>query len=584
MFRSFFYSSCLLKTSVIALTSLGLAALAGCSGSDPATTQRIQQPAEQRLATRHMVSAAHPAAVEAGLDMLRRGGHAVDAAIAVQMVLGFIESPETGIGGGGFLLLHDAESNRTLMYDGRETAPQAAQPDRFTTLGVSHPRALTIPSGSSVGVPGLIAMLGQAHREHGKLTWAELFEPAITLAEQGLPMPPRLQKQIEADWSLRLFADTRDYFRQQLEGNEPTLRNPQLAETLTTLATQGPEAFYQGQIAERLVARVQNARWGQTDLTVEDVATYQAIKRDAVCAPYRQWRLCSAGPPSSGGLIVQQALGMLEHFPIADMSPDAPATVHLIAEASRLAFADRNHYVGDPDFVAVPVDQLLDRQYLRQRAALIEPDQAMDIARPGEPGQRVEMRELSPETEPEEQGTSHFSVVDSDGNLVALTSSNETPFGSRMLSQGFVINNQLSDFTFDPLLNDHPHPNAVGPGKRPRSSMTPLFVFDDNGVRMVIGSRGGSRIPGYVLKTLIGVLDWDMDIQDAMALPNMVERGLGIELEAGTELEALGPELEQRGHEVRIVPMTSGLHGMERINGSWRGGADPRLDGVALGD
>ena len=261
-----------------------------------------------------------------------------------------------------------------------------------------------------------------------------------------------------------------------------------------------------------------------------------------------------------------------------------PARIR-VPEASRLAFADRNHYVGDPDFVQVPVDQLLDRQYLSQRAALIDPDRAMDIARPGEPGQRPEMREINPQPEPEEQGTSHFSVVDGNGNLVALTSSNEAPFGSRMLSQGFVINNQLSDFTFDPQLNEHPHPNAVGPGKRPRSSMAPLFVFDEqNSIRLVIGSRGGSRIPGYVLKTVIGVLDWEMDIQEAMALPNHLERGLGIELEAGTELEALKDELEQRGHRVSVQPMTSGLHGMERINGTWRGGADPRLDGVALGD
>ncbi|QIB50785.1 gamma-glutamyltransferase [Pseudomonas sp. OIL-1] len=584
MFRSLFYTPLVYKTSAIALIGVALTILSGCSGSDPATTLRTEQPVEQRMATRHMVSAAHPAAVEAGLEMLRRGGHAVDAAIAVQMVLGFIEAPETGIGGGGFLLLHDEKNQRTLVYDGRETAPEAAQPERFMTFGISHPRALTIPSGSSVGVPGLIAMLGAAHRQHGRLSWAELFEPAITLAKQGLPMPPRLQEQIEWDWSLRLFADTRDYFREQIGDSEPTLRNPQLADTLRQLADQGPEAFYQGEIAERLVERINDARWGKADMATEDFADYRPIEREAVCAPYRQWTVCSAGPPTAGGLIVQQALGMLEHSPIADMAPDAPATVHLIAEASRLAFADRNHYVGDPDFVEVPVDQLLDRQYLRQRAALIDSDQAMDIARPGEPGQRPEMP-VTPKPEPEEQGTSHFSVVDADGNLVALTSSNEAPFGSRMLSQGFVINNQLSDFTFDPQLNEHTHPNAVGPGKRPRSSMAPLFVFDQqNNIRLVIGSRGGSRIPGYVLKTLIGVLDWNMDIQDAMALPNIVERGLGIELEAGTDLETLSEELEQLGHEVRIVPMTSGLHGMERINGTWRGGADPRLDGVALGD
>ncbi|KKN91924.1 hypothetical protein LCGC14_0213990 [marine sediment metagenome] len=531
-----------------------------------------------------MVSAAHPQAVEAGLAVLRRGGHAVDAAVAIQMVLGFIEAPETGLGGGGFLLLHDAESGNTLMYDGRETAPAAAEPDRFQLFGMNYPLAIAIPSGSAVGVPGLVAMLGQAHREQGRLSWNSLLQPAIALAENGLPMPPRLQRQIEADWSLRLFADTRDYFRQQAALDTPTLRNPAYANTLRHLAQNGPQAFYNGPIANGIVQRVNAARWGAADMTEEDLANYQSIRRESVCAPYREWTLCGAPPPSSGGITVLQILGMLEQFPVAEMDPTAATTQHLIAEASRLAFADRNHYIGDPAFVDIPVAGLLDPDYLQQRSQLIDPTKAMAVARPGEPGVRAEIVELHPDTEPGGHGTSHFSVVDAEGNLVALTSSNEAPFGSRMLTQGFVLNNQLTDFTFDPIQDGQLDPNAVQPGKRPRSSMSPFIVLDAQGQpRLIIGSRGGSRIIGYVLKSLIGVLDWKMDIQDAIALPNMVERGRGIELEADTPLASLEAELTAMGHEVSVVPMTSGLHAIERVDGKWRGGADPRLDGRARG-
>lgn len=569
-----------------AFASATLAILAsGCSGTDPATPSRVDQLPEQRQAERHMVSAAHSEAVSAGLEVLRAGGNAVDAAVAVQMVLGFIEAPETGIGGGGFLLMYDAQTGRTQMYDGREQAPAAAREDRFRILGFDQPRATVIPSGSSVGVPGLVAMLGRAHRDHGRLPWDELLSPAITMAAQGLPMPPRLQQQIESDWSLRVFADTRDYFRAQVKDDAPRLQNPDLADTLRQLADQGPEAFYRGPIAAGLVDRVADARWGEADMTLEDLESYRAVVRDAVCAPYRQWTLCGSAPPSSGGITVLQILGMLEHYPVGQMSIDDPATLHLLAEASRLAFADRNHYIGDPDFVDIPLEGLLDRHYLQQRAQLIDPDRAQATVPPGKPGVTAKIDGMQPETEPEGSGTSHFSVVDGDGNLVAVTSSNEAPFGSRMLSQGFVLNNQLTDFTFDPMLNGHPHPNAVGPGKRPRSSMSPFIVFDGDGEPvLVIGSRGGSRIIGYVTKTLIGVLDWNMDIQDAIALPNVLERGRGVELESGTVLEELVAELESRGHTVRVEPMTSGLHGIERVEGRWRGGADPRLDGMALGD
>lgn len=532
-----------------------------------------------------MVSAAHPAAVEAGLEMLRRGGHAVDAAIAVQLVLGFLESPETGIGGGGFLLLHDAEQASTVMYDGRETAPQGATADRFLLFGVPLPKPLMIPSSSSVGVPGLVAMLAAAHAEHGRLPWSDLFAPAIRLAESGVIMPPRLRTQIEQDWSLRLFGDTRDYFLAQAGNEPPQLHNPLLARTMRQIAEQGPSAFYEGDIAERFIARLRQSRWGLEDLTLDDLADYQAVLREPVCGSYRQWTLCGSAPPSSGGVTVLQILGMLERFPLGEMDPLAPTTVHLIAEASRLAYADREYYIGDPDFVEVPVDALLDQAYLAKRSALIDPRRTMKQVYPGEPLDLPALERTQWEPDADGTGTSHFSVVDGYGNLLALTSSNEAPFGSRMTSQGFVINSQLTDFSFVPEIGDRKHPNAVGPGKRPRSSMSPFIVFDAQGEpRLVIGSRGGSRIIGYVLKSLIGVLDWNLDVQAAIALPNVVERGQGLEIEACTELAAIAAQLRDLGHEVQVVSMTSGLHGIERIEGGWRGGADPRLDGVALGD
>lgn len=559
--------------------------LAGCSGSDPATPGTSVQPLEQRQARQTMVSAAHPLAVQAGLDVLREGGHAVDAAIAVQMVLGFIESPETGIGGGGFLLLHQFDHHHPVVYDGRETAPAAAQADRFQWHGMQLPLAAAIPSGASIGVPGLVAMLAMAHQEHGRLPWARLLAPAIALADEGLPMPLRLQKQIASDASLLLFSDTRSYYRRQASAALPRLRNPELADTLRQLAAQGPQAFYQGPIAEKLLQRVSQSRWGGSDMTLSDLNHYTALKRDAVCAPYREWTLCGAPPPSSGGITVLQIMGMLEHFDLGALNPGSAEALHLVTEASRLAFADRNAYIGDPDFVEVPTDELLNRSYLRQRAMLINPQQALTNVYPGEPGQRVEMPELELAPDAHEHGTSHFSIVDAQGNLLALTSSNEAPFGSRMLSQGFVLNNQLTDFSFNPRLDHKPHPNAVAGGKRPRSSMAPIVVLDGHGEpRLVIGSRGGSRIIGYVVKALVGVLDWQLDVQDAIALPNHVDRGLGLELEAGTALEQQQSALAGLGHQVQIVPMTSGLHGIERVDGRWRGGADPRLDGVALGE
>jgi gamma-glutamyltranspeptidase / glutathione hydrolase len=530
-----------------------------------------------------MVSAAHPLAVEAGLEILRRGGSAVDAAITVQLVLGFVEAPETGIGGGGFLLLRRADGGLEL-FDGRETAPAAATPDRFTVFGRPVPAGLAVPTGRAVGVPGLVAMLAHAHERHGRVAWAELFEPAIRLAESGVPMPERLRRESLADGSLRLFADTRQAFRAPARASGSELVNREYAGTLRTLAGHGADAFYQGEIAAALVERARARRPWPSDLEVDDLRAYTVIEREPLCGPYRRWTVCGPPPPSSGGLALLQILAMVERFPLAELEPGAAAAVHVLAEAHRLAFADREAYLGDPAFVAVPVEGLLDSGYLDARSALIDPSRALRRVLPGRPA-GAPGGELAAPPRSRSGGTSHLTVADAEGNVVALTSSIEAPFGARMSSSGFLLNNQLTDFSFAPRFGDRPHPNAVAPGKRPRSSMTPVVVLDGDGeIVLALGSRGGPRITSYVLKVLIGTLDWELDIQDAIDLPNFAHAGDRLELEAGTTLAARRAELESLGHRVRVTELTSGLHGIARDGDGWRGGADLRLEGVARGE
>ncbi len=559
--------------------------IAGCNGAsvrDGVPPSR-QTPQEQ-LAQRYMVSAANPHAVEIGLEILRAGGHAVDAAVAVQMALSFVEAPETGLGGGGFLLYRDAHTGAVSVYDGRETAPRSATPDRFLVWGTPMPLWAAVVSGRSVGTPGLVAMLQMAHREHGRLPWSSLIAPAVELSEGGIAMPARLQEQIARDYSLRLFPATRRTFVTPWRQNEPVLINPRLARTLRLVADEGEEAFYHGAIADEIVTAARTRPLLPSDMTAEDLRAYRVEKRPAVCGHYRRWTVCGPPPPSSGGIAVLQILGMLEHFDMAALEPVSEQAVHLVAEASRLAFADRAAYIGDPDFVEVPTQALLDRSYLAERAGLIRTDRILDAIHPGgnadlgssEPVRYAEKGNFN---------TSHFSVIDAEGNVVSLTSSIEAPFGSRIMAAGFLLNNQLTDFDFRPRVNGRDHPNAVGPGKRPRSSMSPVIAFDEHGeVRLVVGSRGGSRIIGYVVKTLIGVLDWELTVQEAIALPNFVHRGEDLEIERGTVLEGQAEALRALGHRVRSLELTSGLHGIERFGDMWRGGADPRLDGVALGD
>jgi gamma-glutamyltranspeptidase/glutathione hydrolase len=538
------------------------------------------------LARHHMVVAANPLAAEAGEAILQAGGSAVDAAIAVQMVLTLVEPQSSGIGGGGFLMHFDAQDATVTAYDGRETAPAAATPDMFLNPdGTPMEFDDAVVGGLSVGVPGVLRMLELAHREHGRLPWAQLFEPAIRLAEQGFLVSPRLNALIAEEEYLKGIPASAAYFygpdgAPLAVGSR--LRNPMLAATLRTIAAGGADAFYRGPIAEDIVAAVKQAPRQPGRLAVADLAAYQPRALTAACGPYRVYLVCGMPPPSSGGVATLQILGMLDHFQLANEAPESAPAVHLIAEASRLAFADRGRYLADDEFVAVPVDALLDADYLAQRASLISPAKSLGKAQPGElPGQSAAV----PPTQFEPVSTSHMSIVDDEGNAVSFTTSIEGAFGSHLMVRGFLLNNQLTDFSFTPAVDGVPVANRVQPGKRPRSSMSPLFVFDANhDLRLVIGSPGGSSIIGYVVKTVVAVVDWDLDPQEAVALPNFLNRNGATELEEGTPLEALRPALEALGHEVKLVAMTSGLHGIAVTPAGLASGVDPRREGAALGE
>jgi len=542
-------------------------------------------------ATRQMIAAANPHAARAGLEMLRAGGSALDAAIAAQMVLNLVEPQSSGIGGGAFVLYWNAAARKVSAYDGRETAPAAARPDRFLRPDGS---AMTFPeavdTGRSVGVPGLLRVLELAHAKHGRVPWRRLFEPAIRLAEQGFAVSPRLHRQIAADPLLRKHAAARAYFHLADGSALPAghqLRNPELAAVLRRVALEGAAAFYVGELARDIAAAVA-AHPNPGDLSAADLAGYRAIEREPVCGSYRAHRICGMPPPSSGGSTVLSILGILEHHPIGAMRPGSSGAVHLFAEAGRLAYADRDQYIGDSDFVQVPLAGLIDRGYLRERARLVQPERSMGRALPGTPaGARAA---LGADASMEAAGTSHLSVVDARGDAVSMTTTIEAPFGSRILVRGFLLNNQLTDFSFLPEQGGQPIANRVEAGKRPRSSMAPTFVFaPPQGPRpgsllLTVGSPGGSAIINYVAKTLVGVLDWKLDLTQAIAAPNMGSRNRDTEIERATELEQVAAALRAMGHTVAAIELVSGLHGILRSDGALEGGADPRREGVALGD
>ena len=558
----------------------------------PAQTNRPQQPepasgrSEKQLAhaQRHMVAAAHPLAVEAGLQMLDAGGSAVDAMIAVQLVLNLVEPHASGLGGGAYLLHYEAAGRMVRAYDGRETAPAAVTADLFMRDGKAMTFRDAVAGGRSVGTPGVVRLLEIAHRKHGRLPWARLFQPAIDLAENGFPLSSRLHTLLRRDRTIAGEAAARSYFL-NAEGTPKAagtlLRNPEFAQTLRAIATGGADAFYRGDIARAIVGAVRSHPINPGLLSEADLADYQVREVDALCSPYRVYRVCGMPPSSSGGIAVLQMLGLLSHRDMSAVAPESTQAVHLLAEAGRLAYADRSRWVADDRFVDVPVRGLLDPAYLAARARLIQP-RSMGKATAGTPpGARLAYADDAVD---EVAGTSHIAIVDGDGNAASMTTTIENFFGSRVLVRGFLLNNQLTDFNFTEQDSGQPAVNAVAPGKRPRSSMAPTLVFRDNGdLHLVLGSPGGSRIINYVAKTLVATLDWGLDIQAAIALPNTGSRNGPTEIERGTAAEELAAPLRAMGHDVEITDMTSGLHGIMRVGNGWQGGADPRREGIARG-
>ena len=559
--------------------------------------------AELTEARRHMVSAANPHASEAGLEILRAGGSAVDAAIAMQLVLGLVEPQSSGIGGGGFLMHYRASDSLIEAYDGRETAPADLDPRLFLNDD-GQPMGFfeAALGGATVGVPGVFRLLEAAHVKHGVLDWARLFEPAIRLAENGFAISPRLYFLLDrrakffarSDFPMDRLGAVREYFFTADGAAKPAgtvLKNPAYAATLRAVADGGADAFYTGPLAQAMVDAVRTNALRPGALSLDDLAGFRVAMRAPLCGHYRDHRLCSMGPPSSGATTLLAILGVLDGFDLTATGPGTAQSVHLYAEASKLAYADRALYIADPAFVSVPTKGLIDKGYLAKRRSLIDPARAMAQVDPGMPptehGQGP--APAAPHDGIDYPATSHLVAVDGRGNVVSFTTTVQIAFGSFVMVEGFLLNNQLTDFSFALEKDGKPIANRPEPGKRPRSSMTPTLVFDDQGrFRMAVGSPGGSRIISYVAKTVIGVLDWGLDIQAAIDLPNMVDRGQGLELERGSSLLDLADPLRAFGHTVSDRPLNSGVHAITATHTAggvlYHGAADPRREGVALGD
>ncbi len=533
-----------------------------------------------------VVSAADPRAAEAGREILRQGGTASDAAIAMMLALTVVEPQSSGIGGGGFMVHSDGKTGAIGTIDGRETAPASATPDLFIGAdGKPMPFIDAAPGGRSVGVPGNIALAARASTRWGKLRWSALFRPAIRLAENGYQVTPRLAEALSRVKSLWPdFPAAQAIYWQDGRPKQAgdTVRNPALAALLRKVATKGPAAFYSGGNAAAIIEAAGQSKRNPTRITRKDIATYRAIERDAVCSSYRQYRLCGMGPPSSGATTVFQILGMLERFDLRALGKDNPQSWHLIAEAMRLGYADREKYLGDPDFVAVPVSGLLDKAYIAGRSALISPDRSLGSYDAGTPpGAQPRTAALSGEV----GGTTHFVAIDGAGNVASMTSTVEGPFGSQLIANGYFLNNELTDFTFAPEKDGAPVANRVDAGKRPLSSMSPTIVFGPDGKAIfAVGAAGGKTIIMQVAKTLIAHFDWGLSAREALAAPNIYFAGDAILVEPGTALAAMQGQLAGFGHTVISGRMSSKANAAERTATGWQGAADPRSEGVALGE
>jgi gamma-glutamyltranspeptidase/glutathione hydrolase len=546
--------------------------------------------AEAPIAKKHMIVTDSPFATDAGLQMLRAGGSAVDAAIAAQMVLTLVEPESTGIGGGAFVVLFDPKAKKVTTFDGREMAPASATPGMFLDASgkpLAHGDA--IPGGLSVGVPGDVAMLWLAHEKYGKLPWAKLFQPAIALSEKGFPVTRKLSTLLREYPQLAKMPDIRAYFYKPdgspyAEGE--ILKNPELAHTLRMIAKDGPKGFYEGPVAQAIVDKVQYAPIHPAGMTLDDLKDYVAKERPPVCGTYRAYRLCSMGPPSSGGVAVIQILDMLERFAPKDLQPGTLSQAHLFTQASRLAFADRAKYMADSDFIPVPVAGLTDRGYTLSRSKLIDPARDMGKAEAGTPPVKHASIDFAPQRSPQPQGTSHLSIVDDSGEAVAMTTTVESVLGSKMMAKGFVLNNQLTDFSFDPVIDGKPVANAPAPKKRPLSAMSPTIVFDANGkFKIATGSPGGPLIIDYTAQSILNLIDGRQTPAKAAAEPHVANLNTPTLIEKGTSAEALIPQLEAMGHQIaEPIVEQSGVNIIERVKGGYLGAADPRRDGNARGD
>ncbi len=563
---------------------------AATQGAFAAMSERVEMAFQAKAegkpveASNWMVAAANPWAVEAGADVLAKGGSAADALVAVQAMLGLVEPQSSGIGGGAFLVYYDVATGALTTLDGRETAPLAATPRLFQDASGERMGFFdAVVGGRSVGTPGTPALMHAAHERWGTLEWSELLAPAIDLADAGFPVSPRLAALVEGDQErLGRFEVTANYF---LPGGAPleagqTLVNPEYAETLRSLAAGGPDAFYTGEIANDIVKTVQNAEGNPGVLSEMDLSIYQVKERPAVCATFRAHDVCGMGPPSSGALTVGQILGMLDGYDLSAGPNDANVR-RLMGDAARLAFADRGRYMADSDYVPVPVKGLVAPEYLAQRGALLQGDDALPEVAPGNP-EFDHALNWADDDAIELPSTSHFVIVDAAGNVASMTTTIENAFGSRLMVRGFLLNNELTDFSFSSHTDGVPIANRVEPGKRPRSSMSPTIVMKDGSPVLAIGSPGGSRIIGYVAQSIIAHVDWGMDVQQAVSVPHAVNRFGKYDVEEGTSAENLIAPLTDMGFEVGARALTSGIHAIS-IGPELLGGADPRREGIALG-
>jgi len=551
------------------------------SGGAPAFSRVTQRPAQS---SQHagVVSAAYPRAATAGIEMLRRGGSATDAAIAVMLALNVVEPQNSGIGGGGFFLRSDGKTHRLASIDGRETAPRAADPNWFMGPdGKPLPPMQMYVGGKSAGVPGALAMMWTAHQRYGRLPWATLFQPAVKLARDGFVVSARMHN------GLKLYGQhATGWARQAYFGADgqpvaegATLRLPALADTLERIARQGIGPFYHGDMPKKIAVALDSAERSPSKMTPADVINYRAKDRPEVCETYRGYRICGVGPPA-GGIVVLMILKQLERFDMARLGRNSPVAWHLLAESERVAYADRDTYLGDPDFVSIPVKGLLDPAYLARRSALIQPNRTLADIQPGNPAGAPPRIRAPFKNDP---GTSDLAVVDGKGDVVEVTTTINGYFGSGVAVDGFMLNNELPDFDQVPVKNGYFVANRVEGGKRPRSSMSPIIVYGPDGkVRAALGAAGGATIICQVAKTLVGVIDWKMSLQDAIAMGLIYAPGKVATLEKGTELEAMLPALQRLGENVRIAPLGLKANGVEYVGGRWIGAADPRSEGVAM--